>query len=48
MNKEHHIQELESTIERIKKEPVSNWFGKITKYSKIRKIRKKILSLKKS
>lgn len=47
MNKEHHIQELNMAIEHIKKEPVKGWIGKITKSMKIRKIQKKIQSLKK-
>ena len=47
MNKEHHIQELEMAIEHIKKEPIKSWLHKISKSYKIRKIEKKIQSLKK-
>ena len=47
MNKQHHIEELEAAIEHIKKEPVSSWIGKISKSYKIRKIERKIQSLKK-
>ena len=47
MNKQNHIKELESAIEHIKKESVQNWIGKLGKYHKIRKIEKKIQSLKK-
>lgn len=47
MNKEHHIQELEMAIEHIKKEPIKSWIGKMSKAIKIRKIEKKIQSLKK-
>ncbi len=48
MNKEHHIQELERKIKEIEKEPVRYWLGKITKAVKIKKIERKIRSLKKS
>ena len=47
MNREHHIQELEAAIEHIKKEPVKGWLGRVTKSYKIKKIEKKIKSLKK-
>jgi cell fate (sporulation/competence/biofilm development) regulator YmcA (YheA/YmcA/DUF963 family) len=47
MNKQHHIEELEAAIEHIKKEPVSSWIGKLGKSYKIKKIEKKIQSLKK-
>ena len=47
MNKEHHIQELLIAIEHIKKEPVKSWLGKVSKAYKIKKIKKKIQSLKK-
>lgn len=47
MNKEHHIKELEWAIEHIKKEPVKSWLGKVSKAYKIRKIKKKIDSLRK-
>lgn len=47
MNKEHHIQELEMAIEHIKKEPIKSWLGKVSKAYKIKKIKKKIESLKK-
>lgn len=47
MNKEHHIQELEAAIEHIKKEPVKSWIGHVSKSYKIKKIEKKIKSLKK-
>lgn len=47
MNKEHHIHELEMAIEHIKKEPVRSWLGKVSKAYKIKKIKKKIQSLKK-
>ena len=47
MNKEHHIQELEMAIEHIKKEPVKGWIHKMSKSIKIRKIERKIQSLKK-
>lgn len=48
MNREHHIEELEHRIEQIKKEPIKNWLGKITKMVKIKNIRRKIKSLKKN
>lgn len=47
MNKEHHIQELEMAIEHIKKEPIKSWLGKVSKAYKIKKIKRKIESLKK-
>lgn len=47
MNKEHHIQELEMAIEHIRKEPIKSWLGKVSKAYKIKKIKKKIESLKK-
>lgn len=47
MNKEHHIKELEWAIEDIKKQPVKSWLGKVTKAYKIKKIQKKIDSLRK-
>ena len=47
MNREHHIQQLEMAIEHIKKEPIKGWLGKISKSIKIRKVEKKIQSLKK-
>lgn len=47
MNKEHHIKELEMRIEHIRKEPVKGWLGKISKSMKVRKIEKKIRSLRK-
>ena len=47
MNKEHHIKELEMRIEHIRKEPVKGWLGRISKSMKVRKIEKKIMSLKK-
>lgn len=47
MNKEHHIKELESAIDHIKKEPIKGWIGKMSKAYKIRKIQKKIDSLRK-
>ncbi len=47
MNREHHIKELEMKIERIRKEPVKGWLGKISKSMKVRKIEKKIRSLRK-
>lgn len=47
MNKEHHIKELEMAIEHIKNDPVKGWLGKVSKAYKIKKIRKKIESLKK-
>jgi hypothetical protein len=48
MNKEHHIQELEKAIEHIKKEPIKSWIHKMSKSYKIRKIERKIQSLKKN
>ena len=47
MNKKHHIEELEMAIEHIKKEPIKSWLGKVSKAYKIKKIKKKIESLKK-
>ena len=47
MNREHHIKELEMAIEHIKKEPLKSWLGKLKKAVKIRKIKKKIESLRK-
>ena len=47
MNKQHRIEELEAAIEHIKKEPVQSWIGKLGKSYKIRKIERKIQSLKK-
>jgi len=47
MNKQHHIQELEMAIEHIRKEPIKSWLGKVSKAYKIKKIKKKIESLKK-
>jgi hypothetical protein len=47
MNNKHHIQELENAIEHIKKEPIKGWIGKISKALKIKKIERKIQSLKK-
>lgn len=47
MNTQHHIEELERAIEHIKKEPIKSWIHKISKSIKVRKIRKKIDSLKK-
>jgi hypothetical protein len=47
MNREHHIRVLEKAIERIKKEPIRWWIGKVTKSYKIKKIQKKIDSLRK-
>ncbi|MBN8686425.1 MAG: hypothetical protein J0M10_05385 [Chitinophagales bacterium] len=47
MNKEHHIKELEMRIEHIRKEPVKGWLGRISKSMKVRKIEKKIRSLRK-
>lgn len=47
MNKEHHIKELEMAIEHIKKEPIRGWIHSITKAVKIKKIERKINSLKK-
>jgi hypothetical protein len=48
MNKEHHIQELEKAIEHIEKEPIKSWIHKMSKSYKIRKIERKIQSLKKN
>ena len=48
MNKEHHIQELEKAIEHYKKEPIKSWIHKMSKSYKIRKIERKIQSLKKN
>jgi hypothetical protein len=47
MNKENHIKELERVINDIKKEPAKGWIGGISKYFVIRKIERKIKSLKK-
>lgn len=47
MNKQHHIEELEAAIKHIKEEPVSSWIGKLGKSIKIKKIERKIQSLKK-
>ena len=47
MNKEHHIQELQKKIEQIEKDPIKSWIGRVTKIVKIRKIEKKIRSLRK-
>lgn len=47
MNREHHIEELEKKIDHIKKEPIKNWLGKVTKTIKIKNIQRKINSLKK-
>jgi hypothetical protein len=47
MNKENHIKELEMAIEHIKKEPVKGWIARMGKSYRIRKIEKKIQSLKK-
>ena len=47
MNIEHHIQELEASIQHIKNEPIKSWLHKVSKSIKIRKIQKKIDSLKK-
>jgi hypothetical protein len=48
MNKEHHIKELEMAIEHIKNEPIKSWVHKVAKAIKVRKIERKIQSLKKS
>lgn len=47
MNKENHIQELEHAIDHIKNEPVKGWLHKLAKSIKVRKIQRKIDSLKK-
>ena len=47
MNKQHHIKELEMKTEHIRKEPVKGWLGRISKSVKVRKIEKKIRSLRK-
>ena len=47
MNTQHHIQELERSIEHIRQEPIKGWLHKVSKSIKIRKIQKKIESLKK-
>lgn len=47
MNIEHHIQELEHAIDHIKNEPPKGWLHKLSKSIKVRKIQKKIDSLKK-
>lgn len=47
MNIQHHIEELNHAIEKIKNEPVKGWIHKIAKSIKVRKIQRKIDSLKK-
>lgn len=47
MNKLNHIKELEMAIEHIKKEPVKGWIARMGKSYKIRKIERKIDSLRK-
>lgn len=47
MNREHHIKELEIAIEHIKKEPIKSWIHKMSKALKVKKIERKIQSLRK-
>jgi len=46
MNIEHHITELEKRIESIEKEPTKGWIGKVSKSVKIKRIERKIKSLR--
>ena len=48
MNIEHHIQELEHAIDKIKNEPIKSWLHKISKSIKVRKIQKKNQHIKKT
>jgi hypothetical protein len=45
MSNLNHIQELQSAISKLKREPAQKWHGKISKSSKVRMIEKKIQSL---
>ena len=47
MNKQHHIEELEKKIEHIETEGGKTWFGRVSKSVKVRRIQKKINSLRK-
>jgi hypothetical protein len=48
MSNLNHIQELQSLVSKLKREPAQKWSGKISKSAKIRTIQKKINSLSKS
>lgn len=48
MSNLHHIQELQSAISKLKREPAQKWSGKISKSAKIKILEKKIHSLNKS
>jgi len=47
MSNLNHIQELQSVISKLKREPAQKWSGKISKSAKVRAIQKKIKSLNK-